>query len=197
MERAAQIDLLAAIAREILPFDETPLDVGTEHFAIPVAMVGVGDLAGIGAAEHLADAGQNRLIGEPIAARGKAVLEFAIGGIEVRIPYTGAHPLDQVSAHAIPLDRQRVIGVGHIDILDALGIGRDIGWKPGRLGKAPDVPEGASEPARNDAMALREQPLGQLRRIADRSERCARVDPVGVEIARVRRNQCGGDREEL
>ncbi len=58
------------------------------------------------------------LIGLPVAARGKSVAMFAVLFVVIRIPVTTAYALDQLGADAIAFNRQRMIGVGDINVFD-------------------------------------------------------------------------------
>ncbi len=105
MHRAAQIDLTVAVSGEIARADQSCGNTRREHLAIPVAVLLVGDEAGVLAGQDAIQAFENSLIGEPVAACGQSILIFAILLVGFRIPRAAADALDQFRADAIALDR--------------------------------------------------------------------------------------------
>ena len=89
-------------------------------------MVRVRDLSRIPSLQNFAEAFLHGLKGLPVAARGHGVPLIAVALVSFRVPPPPADTLDKVWRDAVPLDRQRVIGVRDIGGVDALEVCVDI-----------------------------------------------------------------------
>src|SRR5436309_174324 len=110
MHGATDVDWPAAVASEIHGADDARCYARTEQLAVPAGVIVTRDAAGILTSQHAIEARFHRVKGVVIAACGERVAVLAVVRFAVRVPDATAHPLDQVRAHSVALDRQRVIG---------------------------------------------------------------------------------------
>ena len=89
-------------------------------------MILLGNGPGVLATQDPAQAFLHGLKGKPIASRRERIALLAVLFVCIRVPRAAAHALDQRGADAVAFDRQRMIGVGHIDVLHLFEIDIDI-----------------------------------------------------------------------
>src|SRR6185437_10317995 len=81
-------------------------------------MGGSNQCAGVGAAYDLFHTALDLLERLPVTPRRQSIATLTICLIRLRVPVSRADALDQSESNSISLDRQRVIGVGLIDLVD-------------------------------------------------------------------------------
>ena len=101
-------------------------------------MILVGDGSGVFVGQHPADAFANLLVGLPIATGGKRIAKFPVVVIGIRIPVPAANAINQFRADPVAFDREGVIGIGDVYILNMFEIGIDIVWPAGCFGETRD-----------------------------------------------------------
>src|ERR1700692_5035422 len=118
MQRLADIDLAVAIAREVAGLQQADGDARREQLSIPRAVVRVCDLSRILPLQNFAEAFLHGLEGLPVAARRHGIPLLAVALVGFRIPCAAADALDASGRDAVALDRQRMIGVSDIGVVD-------------------------------------------------------------------------------
>src|ERR1700678_3860093 len=126
MHRLADIDLAVAVAREIGGLQQADRDARREQLPVPRAVVRVRDLSRIFSLQNFAKAFLYRLKGLPVAPRRHGVPLIAVARVSFRVPAPPADALDKVRRDPVALDRQRMIGVCDIGVVDALEVCLDI-----------------------------------------------------------------------
>src|SRR6202453_4467538 len=138
MHRLADIDLAVAIAREIGGLQQADGDARREQLPVPRAMVRVRDLSRIFPLQNFAEAFLHGLKGLPVAPRRHGVSLFAVALVGFRIPSAAADALDESGRDAVPLDRQRMIGVCDVGVVDTLEIRHAMAGRARRFREAFD-----------------------------------------------------------
>ena len=138
VHRLADIDLAVAIAGEIGGLQQADGDARREQLSIPRAVVHVRDLSRIFPIQNFAEAFLHGLKGLPVAPRRHGVSLFAIALIGFRIPSAAADAFDKSGRDAVALDRQRMIGVCDVGVVDALEVCIDIEGRARRFWEAFD-----------------------------------------------------------
>jgi len=94
------------------------------------------DQTGILAPQNPADAFLHNLISLPVTARRHGVALFPVAFVRLGIPYAAADTFNQLSSDAIAFDRQRMIRICDIGVVDALHVCLDIARQPRRFREA-------------------------------------------------------------
>ena len=137
MARPAKKDGAVSVAGQGRGRDETGRHGGLEQLAVPVLVGRARANARVVPGNHGADRFPDELKRLPVAACGKRVPTLPVTVPVVGVPVAGAHPLDQFHVDAVALDRQRVIGVVPIQVVNGGEVGFGVlrqagcGWKSG------------------------------------------------------------------
>ena len=137
MARSAKKHGFVSVAGQGRGRDQTGRHGGLEQLAVPVLVGCAYENGGIVSGNHGADRFPDELERLPVAARGKRIATPPVTVPVVGVPVTGADALDQFQRDTIALDRQRVIGVAPIHLIDAGQVGFGVlrqsgrGWKCG------------------------------------------------------------------
>lgn len=136
MHGLPNIDLAAAVTGKVGGFQQTGRDTRREQFPIPRPVIFVRDQAGILALQNPADALLHGLISQPVAARRHGVPLFPAAFIGIWIPFACADTFDQLARDTIALDRQRMVRICDISVVDALHVCPDISRQTRRFREA-------------------------------------------------------------
>ena len=136
MHGLANIDLAVAVTGKVGGFQQTGRDTRRKQFPIPRPVIFVCDQTGILAPQNPADAFLHSLISLPVTARRHGVPLFPVVFIRLRIPSAAADRSISSRRDAISLDRQRMIRICDIGVIDALHVGLDIARQTRRLREA-------------------------------------------------------------
>ena len=112
------------------------LGANSSRYHVPWSVVR--DLSRIFALQNFAEAFLHGLKGLPVAPRRHGVPLFAVAFVGFRIPCAAADALDELGRDAVALDRQRMIGVRDVGVVDALEVRVDIARRARRFREAFD-----------------------------------------------------------
>ena len=147
MARSAKKDRAVAVAGQGRGREQTSRHGRLEQLAVPVLVGRACENGGVVSGNHGADRFPDEPERLPVAARGKRIPTPPVTVPVVGVPVTGADPLDQFRRDAITLDRQRVIGVAAIHLVDGGQVGFRVlrqagrGWKCGDHRRAHRLPQ--------------------------------------------------------
>src|SRR5690606_1173627 len=138
VRRTSYVDGAVAVAGEVVRFQDARLDARAEQGAIPVGMIVFDDRTGVLVVQDLRDAAFNRVECQPVTARGHGIAPLLVRRVVIGVPSAASNALDERLADAIAFDRQRVIGVGDVDLVNSLHVGVGVLRYARRPGKTPD-----------------------------------------------------------
>src|SRR6202011_453614 len=93
-----------------------------EEFPVPHAVILVRDRSRIFSLQNLAEAFLHGLKGLPVAPRRHGISLFEVALVGFRIPCAAADALDDSGRDAVAFDRQRMIGVCDVGVVDTLEV---------------------------------------------------------------------------
>src|SRR5205085_12693859 len=101
-------------------------DTRLEKLAVPLAVRSTGQGSGVRAADYVADIDLDDLKSLPITARRECTAALAVDTLRIGVPVSCPHAFDQSDRDAVAFDRERMVRVGAVNIIDKLQKGRGV-----------------------------------------------------------------------
>ena len=126
-----QINGVVTVSGQSRRSNQFRADTGLKEFAIPFPVSGSHKTTGIYSANDLGDVSLDDLKSLPVTACGQCVATLPVGVMMVRVPVARLHTLNQPIRNVVPFDRQGVVGIASIDLVDEPHIGVFV-WRQGQ-----------------------------------------------------------------